>query len=893
MALAELNVRLGLIYKDLDRGLKKVERSMEASAKRINKVGREMSLAISTPLAGIGYLAIQQAGNLESLKLAMKSTFETAGSSAADAEKEVEALRKAALAPGLDFEQAIQGSIRLQGVGYAAEAARDTLTQVANAIALTGGTAQNLDSVTVQFAQMIAKGKVLSQDLRIIQENMPIISRLMKQAFGTQNAEALQKMGISGKEFVDRITEAARELPRVEGGIKNALVNAAATARQALATLGEEINKAFNVTGLLDRLGRAMQGAVDWFKKLDDSSKRIIVQFAAIATAAGPLILVFGKLFQVYAVARTGIIAASNAITLFTAKAKINEVAVTGLTGAIQKARVAFGALNAAQRALLVGGIITIIASLAVVINELANSTQRAQTKQEALADVQGRAASETAVQRIEVERLTKTLNDENATLSSKERALKRLQQISPEYYGELSLAQGKVEGLTEATNKYTESLLRAAAAQAAQEKITELTKANQDLLISQKEELGFLDRLQYGFENLGQTIENVSKFGGLGFAGAESQATAARNAAIQKQVDGNNEIIKSLIGIAIQTDNVIKGNKDLGDSLPPDNLPDATKKAELYKNALASINAVVQKGDVLGADLMVEQSKEIANQIERLLENGFKPTSAEVLHLQGLLKGLRGELAKTVPNLGGLQFGTVLPTQVVSIEGAAAAEDLRRLTDAATRGVAAASQYKTQWEGVADVMISLSDGTVAFSSSIGQAIEVLNQHGRGLEGTFLAAAAAMGDAFATAEGGFDKMALAAVAAGAKVIKVTIQEGVARAVASALQSVPFPFNLALGALAGGLAAGLFSKAIGAIGVPALAHGGVIDKPTMALIGEYPGAANNPEIVTPENKLRSIFEKANPALSGELVARVSGNDLLFIVDKAANRRGRVR
>lgn len=39
---------------------------------------------------------------------------------------------------------------------------------------------------------------------------------------------------------------------------------------------------------------------------------------------------------------------------------------------------------------------------------------------------------------------------------------------------------------------------------------------------------------------------------------------------------------------------------------------------------------------------------------------------------------------------------------------------------------------------------------------------------------------------------------------------------------------------------------------------ALASGGVINKPTHALVGEYAGANTNPEIVTPENLMREVF-----------------------------------
>lgn len=53
-------------------------------------------------------------------------------------------------------------------------------------------------------------------------------------------------------------------------------------------------------------------------------------------------------------------------------------------------------------------------------------------------------------------------------------------------------------------------------------------------------------------------------------------------------------------------------------------------------------------------------------------------------------------------------------------------------------------------------------------------------------------------------------------------------------------------------------------------VPAYANGGVITSPTLGLIGEYAGASNNPEIVTPTNLLREIVAEGNSELASVYV-----------------------
>jgi hypothetical protein len=65
------------------------------------------------------------------------------------------------------------------------------------------------------------------------------------------------------------------------------------------------------------------------------------------------------------------------------------------------------------------------------------------------------------------------------------------------------------------------------------------------------------------------------------------------------------------------------------------------------------------------------------------------------------------------------------------------------------------------------------------------------------------------------------------------------------------------------------------------GTKKFANGGIISGPTMGLMGEYPGAASNPEVVAPLDKLQSLMGGAG----GTLEARISGNDLLILMNKA--------
>nr|DAP69785.1 MAG TPA: minor tail protein [Caudoviricetes sp.] len=85
-------------------------------------------------------------------------------------------------------------------------------------------------------------------------------------------------------------------------------------------------------------------------------------------------------------------------------------------------------------------------------------------------------------------------------------------------------------------------------------------------------------------------------------------------------------------------------------------------------------------------------------------------------------------------------------------------------------------------------------------------------------------------------------------------------------------------------------------------IPRLAKGGVIYQPTVAQIGEYSGARNNPEIVSPENKLREIYAEGNAETNSLLqqliqvmqkgmTVNVDGKQLMRINREAETRVGR--
>jgi hypothetical protein len=76
-------------------------------------------------------------------------------------------------------------------------------------------------------------------------------------------------------------------------------------------------------------------------------------------------------------------------------------------------------------------------------------------------------------------------------------------------------------------------------------------------------------------------------------------------------------------------------------------------------------------------------------------------------------------------------------------------------------------------------------------------------------------------------------------------------------------------------------------------IPKFADGGIVSGPTMGLMGEYPGAKSNPEVIAPLNKLQSMIGDKGPSnvnVGGEFVMR--GSDLVVVLDRANKNRNRL-
>lgn len=164
-----------------------------------------------------------------------------------------------------------------------------------------------------------------------------------------------------------------------------------------------------------------------------------------------------------------------------------------------------------------------------------------------------------------------------------------------------------------------------------------------------------------------------------------------------------------------------------------------------------------------------------------------------------------------------------------------------------------------------------LNDQKVKAEEMKKMVIDVATAVKDGLSTAFGAMADSMVDSLGEAKNGFDRFTQALLKNVLKIIASALSSAIANAILTATNTtttIPggaFTLPVILPSLIGAV-----TSAFAAI--PKFADGGIVSGPTFGLMGEYAGAANNPEVIAPLNKLKDLIQ---PAGTGDVIVKFSG------------------
>ena len=139
------------------------------------------------------------------------------------------------------------------------------------------------------------------------------------------------------------------------------------------------------------------------------------------------------------------------------------------------------------------------------------------------------------------------------------------------------------------------------------------------------------------------------------------------------------------------------------------------------------------------------------------------------------------------------------------------------------------------------------------------------------------------------------KLGTAALQAARTIISAYIKEGVAGIIKNILAGPTGkalgPIAIAVAGAAGAGAAVLFNTMLNKVAAPKLAQGGLAYGPTMATVGDNRNARVDPEVIAPLSKLKSMM--GDMGVGGTLETRISGNDLIILLNRSQKGLNRVQ
>ncbi len=465
-SLASINIRFNADLKGFSSQLQQVNNQLKNSGDNLKEVGKSLSTYITLPVIAAGGASIKLASDYEESLNKVNVAFgesakyvdsfgdtalDTFGIAKGTALDMASLFGDMATSMGLPQVEAAKMSTSL--VGLAGDLASFKNIGIAEATtALNGvftGETESLKRLGVVMTQANLQQFAYSQG---INKNI-------------QELTEAEKVQLRYAFILDKTKNAQGDFARTSDGA----ANQTRVLTESLKQIGQQIGAI--LLPFFTKIVSVINDKIKAFSNLSEGTKKVIVVVAGLAAAIGPLLFGIGALVNTFPILVTGFTTVRTAFTTLTAVLAANP----------------FGALIAALSLVVIGLYAYNKASSdAVLVTNTLNS-------------VRAEAAKSVAKEKAELDTLLKIAKDESLSKKERENAIKKLNELSPKYLGNLKLETINTDEATRAITNYNIALNDRALAQAVLSKKTELF--NQ-----------LIDLQEKGLNDTGNSFENASQ---------------------------------------------------------------------------------------------------------------------------------------------------------------------------------------------------------------------------------------------------------------------------------------------------------------------------------------------------------------------------------------------
>lgn len=271
---------------------------------------------------------------------------------------------------------------------------------------------------------------------------------------------------------------------------------------------------------------------------------------------------------------------------------------------------------------------------LITYLREMNKELTTAEQIESDLSDIRKRATDSVRVERAEVEQLLSIARDENLSKGEREAAIRRLNEISPEYLGNLNFEKIQTDEATAAVNKYVESLILLEEIKHSQDKVNELRDKREDMM-KNGSQYSDLDNASYKIaKGVNYLKSSFVELTNIGNSATDSWADSVISSVEQKgiaaiqAVDQEIEVInghieetrKKLIQVQSEETKPNQGGSGGKGSLTPEEIKAEIKKKmeaekDFYEQEQAKLKEMYLKGD----NDKLQTEKQFNKEMERL----------------------------------------------------------------------------------------------------------------------------------------------------------------------------------------------------------------------------------------------------------------------------------
>ena len=319
--LGDLIVNIGANTKDLNKKLGQVQRNTKRSFGNIEKLGQNLSVAVTLPMAAMAATSVQafreQEKAIAQVNAGLKSTGAQVGFTSKELQNMASELQKNTL---FGDEQIL----------------KDATAQLLTFTNITGDQFDRTQQAALDLATRL-DGDLKGASIQLGKAlNDPIANLSALSRSGIQFSEE-QKAVIKSLAETGRLAEAQTlildELDKQYGGSAEAAADADGGITQlanAFGDLQEEIGKV--VLRAIKPLIKFARDLIDGFHDLDGVTKSFITAFGLVAAAIGPILMILPKLANIAQIVGPAI---GKAFTLMTGPIGLAVMAIAAITTAI------------------------------------------------------------------------------------------------------------------------------------------------------------------------------------------------------------------------------------------------------------------------------------------------------------------------------------------------------------------------------------------------------------------------------------------------------------------------------------------------------------------------------------------------------------------------------